>query len=615
MKKAIKRTHFLYTTGTLIGLLILGSWGCGIDLSSRYWFDDLKAPLTLPDEDLESFARFVSDSVFKKEPFKSALPASIRKDRFPRLIFLSLSDGKRPAILLLASGRGLTKTLDRLIAEVEKIETTRSRFQPEWAKVDIVDEVRDLGEITVDKSLKRKVWPGHGIAFGEATQMAFLPNEVVAYRLIDRSFRPQLNRVPPYRNFKNLNGLEMMPEEGASLNLYRFSTRSFFSDNKELVELYRGHRLFRDLSEAELMQSAVMAGEYLTRAVRENGMFDYLYLPKEDKTANDYNMVRHAGTVYSMMELYGETENEELFQAASRAMDYLLDHTRPCGKQGDLTCIVYGGYTKLGANALAAVAIAKTIEVTQDRELTPVVLKLGKWIQETQDDEGRFTIHKKGYPNGPIVEFTSRYYPGESILALMRIYELTKDESFLESAERAARYLIRVRDQGKTEEDIDHDHWLLYGLNELYRYQPDAVYYDHVLKIVRAIIMKQHRDERLLKDWIGGYKKRPRSTPAATRNEGLSAAYQMVRDAGDTMTAELILEAMELGVAFQLQTQFRPEQAMYFKNPQRCLGGFHSSLFEFGVRNDYVQHSISAILGLYDALRKKPKSEDEVLMR
>jgi len=33
------------------------------------------------------------------------------------------------------------------------------------------------------------------------------------------------------------------------------------------------------------------------------------------------------------------------------------------------------------------------------------------------------------------------------------------------------------------------------------------------------------------------------------------------------------LKAMELGIAFQLQTQFRPESVMYLSDPQRSLGG------------------------------------------
>ncbi len=37
---------------------------------------------------------------------------------------------------------------------------------------------------------------------------------------------------------------------------------------------------------------------------------------------------------------------------------------------------------------------------------------------------------------------------------------------------------------------------------------------------------------------------------------------------------------------------------MYLRDPRRALGGFHRSLTNYEIRIDYVQHNISAILGL-----------------
>jgi hypothetical protein len=41
---------------------------------------------------------------------------------------------------------------------------------------------------------------------------------------------------------------------------------------------------------------------------------------------------------------------------------------------------------------------------------------------------------------------------------------------------------------------------------------------------------------------------------------------------------------------------------MYLPNPPRALGGFHTSLTDYEIRIDYVQHNISSLLGLYRAL-------------
>ena len=68
---------------------------------------------------------------------------------------------------------------------------------------------------------------------------------------------------------------------------------------------------------------------------------------------------------------------------------------------------------------------------------------------------------------------------------------------------------------------------------------------------------------------------------------------------GERQEAIRILDTLQLGVRFQLQTQFRPESVMYLDNPQRAMGGFHASLTDYEIRNDYVQHNISALLAFY----------------
>jgi len=71
-------------------------------------------------------------------------------------------------------------------------------------------------------------------------------------------------------------------------------------------------------------------------------------------------------------------------------------------------------------------------------------------------------------------------------------------------------------------------------------------------------------------------------------------------------------KAIQLGIAFQLQTQFMPESVMYLDHPANALGGFHNNLTDYTVRIDYVQHNISALLGYYRILAgQEPHSGDQ----
>jgi hypothetical protein len=69
--------------------------------------------------------------------------------------------------------------------------------------------------------------------------------------------------------------------------------------------------------------------------------------------------------------------------------------------------------------------------------------------------------------------------------------------------------------------------------------------------------------------------------------------------AGD---AESILDALRLGVEFQLRTQLGGATAIHMPQPGRALGGFHEALDDYEVRIDYVQHNISSLLALHGIL-------------
>ena len=230
--------------------------------------------------------------------------------------------------------------------------------------------------------------------------------------------------------------------------------------------------------------------------------------------------------------------------------------------------------------------------------------KLAGYIQLSQNQNGEF-ICKRMYSTGEITDFVSEYYPGEAILSLCRLYYIDKKEIWLDIAEKASDFLINIRDAGVSTYNLTHDHWLLMGLNELYRYRNNEVYLNHSMKIAESIMYKQRNktDESLeYLDWLGSYYTPPRSTPTATRSEGLIAAYNLANDYGVENNTDRLLNAIKIGIGFQLQTQFEPATLMYVKDPARARGGFHYDLTSFDIRIDYVQHNICSILGYYDIL-------------
>ncbi len=572
------------------------------------WYEYIKTADQFSNEQGQMLAEYVSGRLFKNEAPNAEVEAILKSDLAARIVYLSISDGYSAAQVFSATGTGIRQAIENAFAQAN--EAVEKGLEPQWVQFDIVHEVTLLTDVDINNpqplEYERSLF---GLAFDRYVGLAFLPQELVARTLVDSKRKIRPDNIQEYLEFIGKEDSYFalnLALQNKLINLYRFTTLSYFTNGKETFPLYRGHRMFDEITPEEALQSAVAGGSYLARSVGPDGRFIYLFYPKTNSIPNDYNIVRHAGSVWGMLELYDVAPTVELREAINRSLKFELlgQATQDCTFKGkEYLCIVENDNVKLGSNALGAIALSKYIEITGDRQYLDEMLAYGEWALATMDPiSGEFLASTVSHPEGEITSKESQYFPGETILAFLRIYRMDKNAKWLDAAEKAAKYLINVRDAGKEINELQHDHWLLYALNELYRERPNAIYLEHTQKIAQGIINKQNLNPPY-PDWLGSYYNPPRSTPAATRSEGMLAAYQLVRDFGKPEDAEAILKSVEMLIAFQLQTQFRPETAMFVDNPQYIMGAFHADLTNFEIRNDYVQHNVASLVAYYEVTR------------
>jgi hypothetical protein len=562
------------------------------------WFDKLVGVERLSREQELEVAGKIFEALYN--PGSGDLARFTFSDDQPRMLLLSLSDGVAKARVLHQTGESLRVSAEGLLSQVDEL--AEQGLTPVWAKLDFVTSVVEnpalvlADPFTYERSL-------FGLAFEETSGIALLPEVLVAETIIDSSTQFRADALSGYLEQTGLptsyaNGLASLQ----SIPAFHFTTSSYFYENGGLLTLYRGHRVFPVYTNIDLENSLRGGGRYLTAAVGEDGRFLYSYLPKTDSVSADYNILRHAGTTYAMLDLYTHTEKEELLAAASRAIRFMMAQVRLCPVgSGFESCLIEEERAKLGGNGLAVLALTYYMRATGDQALLEDAQSLARWMVSLQAESGEFTTHIMEYATGRDTGSVSEYYPGEAIYALANLYLLDGNEEWLRAAQDGARWLANDRIAGKAPGDVTHDHWLLLGLDVIQHISPDPVYYEASLTIADAIIRTQNSDPEF-PDWYGSFYKPPRSTPAATRTEGLMAAYRVARDYGTPEEADRIVQAAKNSISFQLGTQFYPEKAMYLPNPQRVLGGFHRDLTNFEIRNDYVQHNISGILALLRAL-------------
>ncbi|MDB9314679.1 hypothetical protein PN462_16320 [Spirulina sp. CS-785/01] len=567
------------------------------------WFEQVRTTLLLQMEEQATIANNILLSL--TNPAVSLdLPPNLENDTQPRLLCLSLSDGETPATLVWGSGQGIKAAIQNVLDQAKNV---FSPLPPSWFKLDIVQQVT-----VVQRRNAKRPFPQDrslfGLAFERGSNLAFLPEELVANKLINQEQYLLPKQIKKYLKSRTaLLEAYQRVEAAERLTLYRFNCTSIFCDGQELFSLYRGHRVFdaNKLSLQLLLKSAQAAGDYLQRGLEADGRFLYCYRPETETRQESYNILRHTGAISALLDLYAVTGEEGYLSTSLEAIGYLLQFIQPCPDPGVGTCVVENNQIKLGSNALAAIALAKYTELSQDKAYLPLVVELGKRLCSVQQKSGAFTHHQQLYSDGTVSGFVSALYPAEAIFALLRIHRLYPQGDWLTVAEKGLRYLLQEQLNGK-KGSISQDHWLLCSLRELYRHSPKAEYLDFALKMVDAIAQNQTLNPPHI-DWLGSFHSPPRSTATATRMEALCAAYELAQLAQNTEAVPKILQSLRLGIAFQLQTQVHPEQALYFNDPQLILGAFHRSLDNFEIRIDYVQHNIFSILGLYSIFQQSVK--------
>ena len=518
------------------------------------------------------------------------------------LVMVTLSREGKTAAVARGQGLGLETALGNAAGELRS-RVTREEIDMGILKVDLALDASPVerfdrdGRARIDRSLD-------GIWLLEA-DLVLLPEELLSRRLIDSSGDLQSKRLRRYLAEgvrANATGLEGNPaRSGSAYRKIRFT--SFIEGaNREAVRLHRGNRMSPDRSPASLLASAEEGGRYLVRHQRTDGKFNYSYESKRDEVGKGYNLLRHAGTCYALVELHQATGDPAYLHAADRGLHFLLSHSRgpkEIDREAAFEAIVSpGDEAKLGGAALAILAIVQYRNATGTDERLDPARRMARFLLFQQDADGHF--RSKYFYGAPDPKpFESIYYPGEAILALLRLYRVDPQDAWLAAARAGADWLIDVRDAGKPTSALPHDHWLLMGLDELHQLTGDERYATHAARIAKAIVAAQ-RTASPHRDWIGSFYDPPRSTPTATRAEGLVAATRMARRTGQDETP--LIQALERMAGFQLRCQVTPENGLYLPRPDLARGGFRRSLTNWEIRIDYVQHNVSALLGLRSLL-------------
>src|SRR5699024_5357840 len=163
--------------------------------------------------------------------------------------------------------------------------------------------------------------------------------------------------------------------------------------------------------------------------VGENGKFQYGYFSAFGKSIANYNILRHASSLYAMMEGYEIIRDEKVVQAVERGLNYLIDSAIVYKKEDTAFVVEHAnnGEIKLGSNATAILAMTKYMTVTGNDNYLEIAQALARGIIEMRLQDSSF-IHVLQYLGFEIQEMNRIIcYVRDDSCALLRLYALGKE--------------------------------------------------------------------------------------------------------------------------------------------------------------------------------------------
>jgi hypothetical protein len=344
----------------------------------------------------------------------------------------------------------------------------------------------------------------------------------------------------------------------------------------------------------DMRSSALYGIQYLLNHIREDGSFVYEQNAKTGMVAETYNILRHAGCLYVLYQCMNEglVSPRVALPLLEKATAYLQNAIKPFRRQPDLLALMEKQTAKLGGAALAIIALTERYRFRPEPDDLLLMRKLASFVVWMQQPDGHFRS-KYNNRSAALIPFESGYYPGQAILALIRLYAIDPDPRWLQSAETGARYLLQhpVMEEGQPV----NNHWFAIAITKLYFLNHDQELYRELCRLADICIGDI---ERRLPNEDATAGNAHYASSWATFGETLVAAMEVETRLGHPERVEYLRPyAQKLAEAcLQLQIKLKEEPYKFY-----TLGAIRENEKSNRIRIDFVQHVLSVLIGLLPA--------------
>ena len=405
-------------------------------------------------------------------------------------------------------------------------------------------------------------------------EINILKEELLIYKIIDYTY----NNI----NISNLNNY--LTEKGYE---YKF-------DSSDAITIINTNSLFYNKKNNKFEKENIDLNAIIFNSINrliameeDNGKFTYGYNIIDGHELTSYNILRHSGTVWSMIKYYQINPNELLKNKIDTAIKYLISNI--IIKNNNAYVVENkSNEIKLGGNALALITLSEYLNIFNNNEYFEIAKKLANSIISMQNKDGSFT-HVLNLDCSTKENFRTVYYDGEATLALLKFYQVSNDIIYFSHSQTAIDYFIF------NNYNRYHDHWISYTMIEYLKYDSRDKY-----------ILFALNNYNLNKNQFNTNSFSP------TKLELLTTVYQTYYDLKETNFSNKIIlefninelkETINKELNILLSFHLTNNLSIYYKNPDKIEGGFYNLNNNYRMRIDDIQHALLGIINYQEIKR------------
>ena len=326
-----------------------------------------------------------------------------------------------------------------------------------------------------------------------------------------------------------------------------------------------------------------------------NGRMTYLYWPSQGREAPGRdNLIRQFMATIALGRVAAQKSDAALLERSASNIDHNL--RTYFAQEGDLGVVRLHDSVKLGAVALAALAIAEHPKSSRWKTQEAALLRT---VDSLWQEDGAFrTFHSPSERND-----NQNFYPGEALLLWATKIANEPDSAllarFMKSFSFYRAWHLDPSVPGRRNPAFVPWHTQAYFL--VWKKTKSAELRDFIFEMNDWLLEVQQWDSAPYDDTRGRFYSPdpdygpPHASATGVYLEGLVDAFSLAQLVGDTSRATKYSEAIRRGLRSSMQLQFADDIDMFYVSKRdRVFGGLRTTVYDNQIRCDNVQHTLMA---------------------